>query len=80
VDFPDTRDAEKISYNVVKSYYLYAENSITSKQKERYESVLSAYKNFSRRFPSSTFLNDAQKYNEQAIEKLEAFKNAANKS
>lgn len=80
VDFPDTRDAEKISYNVVKSYYLYAENSIASKQKERYESVLSAYKNFSRRYPNSTFLKDAQKYNEQALEKLETFKNAANKS
>lgn len=74
IDFPDTKDAEKISYNVVKSYYLYAENSITTKQKERYESVVVSYKNFARRFPNSNYTADAKKYNDQALEKLEALK------
>ncbi len=71
VDFPDTKDAEKISYNVVKSYFLYAENSIVTRQKERYESVVSSYKNFARRYPNSVFIKDAQKYQELAVERLE---------
>lgn len=74
IEFPDTKDAEKISYSVVKSYFLYAENSITTKQKERYESVLSSYKNFAKRYPDSAYLNDAKKYNDQALEKLEDLK------
>ncbi|CAN5191678.1 hypothetical protein BH09BAC1_BH09BAC1_05740 [soil metagenome] len=80
VDFPDTKDAEKISFNVVKSYYLYAANSITSKQKERYENVLNSYKLFFRRYPNSVYLKDAEKYQQQALEKLESFNNPVNKS
>ncbi len=74
LDFPDTKDAEKISYNVVKSYFLYAQNSIATKQKERYESVISSYKNFAKRYPSSVYASDAKKYHDQAVEKLEELK------
>lgn len=70
VDYPDTKDAEKISYNVVKSYLLYAENSILLKQKERYEAVVISYNIFLRRFPESIYLNDAKKHYEEALEKL----------
>lgn len=71
VDYPDTKDAEKISYNIVKSYLLYAENSILAKQKERYEAVIISYNSFTRRFPSSIYLNDAKKHYEEAIKKIE---------
>lgn len=71
VDYPDTKDAEKISYSIVKSYLLYAENSILQKQKERYEVVVASYNAFVRRFPNSVYLNDAKKHNDEAIKKIE---------
>ncbi len=76
VDFPDTKDAEKISYSIVKSYFLYAENSINEKQKERYEAVLESYNNLARRYANSVYLNDAKKYYDQATIKLEEIRKA----
>ena len=34
-DYPDTKDAERVRYLVVKSHYLLAENSVYEKQEER---------------------------------------------
>lgn len=76
VNYPDTKDAEKITFSIVKSYYLYAENSIDKKQKERYEAVLKSYNSFARRFPSSIYLNDAKKYYNQATKRIEDIKEA----
>ena len=41
-DFPDSHNAEKIRYFIVKSNYTLAENSVYSKKLERYETTLIA--------------------------------------
>jgi len=57
-DFPDTKYKEEIMYLIVKSKYKYAENSIITKQKERYEDTIKAYNTFIEKYPSSKHLKE----------------------
>ena len=72
---PDTKDAEKAQYLIIKSYYLYAENSIKSKQIERYNMAITAYNHFAAKFQNSGFMKDATRYHESSIENIEKIKN-----
>lgn len=54
-DFPETPDAEKVRFMIVKSYYLLAINSILEKQGERYRLAIDNYRTFRRKYPSSSF-------------------------
>ncbi len=72
-DFPDTKYKEEIMYLIVKSKYKYAQNSIVTKQKERYEDTLKAYNKFTEKYPSSSYtkeLNAIKKNTEKEISKL----------
>ncbi len=69
--FPDSQDAEKAAYLTIKSYYLYARNSIVTKQSERYEMTVNAYKDFVADYPNSKFLKDAEEYNNNATRNIE---------
>ncbi|NPA67582.1 MAG: outer membrane protein assembly factor BamD [Chlorobi bacterium] len=57
-DYPDTKYKEEIMYLIVKSRYKYAQNSIISKQKERYENTLKAYNDFIEKYPESKYLKE----------------------
>ena len=79
IDFPDTKDDEKVSFMVVKSYYLYAQNSIRAKQMERYEETVKAYKVFAKKYGGSTFMKEADKIYEATLKDMEDFKNYKDK-
>lgn len=80
IDFPDTRDAEKISFLIVKAYYLYAENSVRSKQLERYKQAMSAYKTFSKKYNSSALVTEAQKINSTVEKEVDRIKSEKEKT
>ena len=66
VQFPDIDNVERILFMVVKSYNNYAENSIALRKVDRYHSVITAYKNFIYKYPSSKFTSEAAKYEQNA--------------
>jgi outer membrane protein assembly factor BamD len=59
-DYPDTEYKEDILFNILKSNFYYAENSIRHKQTERYQEALDAYNEFVFQFPESKHMKDAR--------------------
>ncbi|NBP71321.1 MAG: outer membrane protein assembly factor BamD, partial [Cytophagia bacterium] len=59
---------------VIDAEFQLAEQSITSKQKERYEKLIEDYKNFIDRYPSSERLREAEKMYTQSLEQLNRLK------
>ena len=66
VQYPDIDNVERILFMVVKSYNNYAENSVALRKVDRYHSVITAYKNFIYKYPSSKFTAEAAKYEQNA--------------
>jgi outer membrane protein assembly factor BamD len=64
--FPDIDNAERIYFMIVKSNYRFAENSVASKKAERFKHVLDSYLAFSRKFPDSKYIKEAESYEQQA--------------
>lgn len=60
--FPDSDYREEALFLIVKSGFLMAENSIVTKQTERYESVINDYESFLDEYPSSKHIKEAEKY------------------
>lgn len=54
-DFPDSEKSDFYKFNIIKSYYNYAERSIDSKKVERYEKVLLEINDFIDRFEHSDY-------------------------
>jgi len=74
-DFPDTEYREESLFYIMRSYFLFAENSIEFRQMERYKEVVGAYDKLVKRFPETNFLSDADAMlsrSEMRIEALEA--------
>lgn len=61
-NFPDSKYLEESYFMVVQSKFELAEESILSKQRERYTDVLETYKNFVDRYPDSKFLKEAERF------------------
>jgi outer membrane protein assembly factor BamD len=70
-DFPDSQDSEKAGLLTIKSYYLYARNSILEKQAERFEMTINAYKEFLIDYPNGKYLKEAEEINANAKKNLE---------
>ncbi|HRE51100.1 MAG TPA: outer membrane protein assembly factor BamD [Flavitalea sp.] len=60
--FPDTERGDKYKLQAIKSYFLYAENSIESKKAARYEQVVTECNDFIDRFPESSLMQEVEKY------------------
>ncbi|MGB1242669.1 MAG: hypothetical protein ACPG49_09110, partial [Chitinophagales bacterium] len=56
---------------IMKSLFLLAENSIKTKQKERYEAAIDAYFNFIDYFPKSNDIGKAEEMYQISSEKVE---------
>jgi outer membrane protein assembly factor BamD len=54
-EFPETGYREEMMYLKLSSLFLYAENSIAAKQKERYQTTLDDYYSFIEEFPKSNY-------------------------
>src|SRR5664279_2063203 len=57
-EFASTKYREKMMFLKLNSLYLYAQNSLPVKQKERYQATLDDYYSFMEEFPKSTYSRD----------------------
>jgi outer membrane protein assembly factor BamD len=57
-EYVNTKYREKMMYLKLNSLFLYAENSLPNKQKERYQATLDDYYSFMEEFPKSTYERD----------------------
>jgi outer membrane protein assembly factor BamD len=73
-DFPDTKFREEISYMILRSSYLLADNSVVEKKIERFEQTLSECDAFIERFPRSKDLNSARNIKEYSTKELDKLK------
>lgn len=62
VDFPDIEENERISFMIVKSNMLFAENSVPQRKMERYKHVIESYNDFKYKFAASKYIEEASKY------------------
>ena len=59
-DYPETPDAEKIRYLIVKAAYNLADDSYYERKRERFQYVLSSHKEFLKRYPSSAYKKELE--------------------
>jgi len=71
-DYPETKYREELMYLLLRSNYLYAENSVPSKMKERFQSTVDEYYSFIGEFPQSQYVKDAQRMYNSADRFLKA--------
>ncbi len=69
-DFPGSKFSEDLLFLIAKSNYLYALNSIESKQKERYEQTLKEYYTLMQTFPDGKYKKDAKSIFEHTTKEL----------
>jgi outer membrane protein assembly factor BamD len=74
-NFPDSKYVEETLYLVIVSEYRLAQQSIPSKQVERYKAVVEHYKEFVDKYPQSEFLKEAEKLYADGLVKLSKTKN-----
>jgi outer membrane protein assembly factor BamD len=74
INFPDSKYLEEANYLILYSQFKLAEQSIFSKQRERYKEVVENYKSFIDRYPESKYLKDAEKLYIDSTAKLTTFK------
>jgi len=60
-EYPDTRYREEMMYLLLRSNFLLAQNSIESKQKERFQETVDTYYSFIAEFPNSKYQKDVQR-------------------
>ena len=73
-EHPTTKYREEILHNMVINYYRYAEKSVQSKQRERYELALEKYNTLCYVYPDSEFIAKLEPTVEKIREKLEKIK------
>ena len=71
-DFPDSEKSDEYKFQVIKSYYLYANNSIDEKKAARFEQVLTECNDFVDRFPESKLTNEVQRYSSLSQNNIKA--------
>ena len=71
---PNTTHREDILFNMSKTYFDYAENSVTEKQRERYEACIETHNTLSYLFPESKYIKELEPIANKARKKLEKFK------
>ncbi|GAA4315410.1 hypothetical protein GCM10023183_35990 [Nibribacter koreensis] len=79
-DYPSSKFSEEAAALRIDAQHSYAEQSIESKQKERYQEVIAFYENFVDTYPNSKYLRTAEGFYDnarKAIEKLNASQAAA---
>lgn len=69
-DFPDTDNAEKIRYMIIKATYSLAENSVVDKKAQRYDETEEKATEFLARYPSSEYAKEVSSILESSNKKL----------
>lgn len=73
--FPDSENSESYKLQVIKSYYLFADNSVDEKKVGRYEQVVSECNDFIDRFPESKYSKEVDKYLTLSKNNIKAIQN-----
>ena len=69
-DYPETTNAEKIRYMIIKAAYLLAENSIYEKKEERFRQAYEYSRKFIDKYPDSKYFNEINSINNDAEKHL----------
>ena len=72
--YPNTLHREEILFDMAKTYYDFAENSVTEKQRERYESCVEQCNALTYLYPESQYIRDVENIAAKARKKLENIK------
>lgn len=73
--FPDSEKSEDYKFQVIKSYYLYADNSVEHKKAERFEQVINEVNDFVDRFPESELTARVEQYRNLSQNNIKAIRN-----
>lgn len=73
-NFPDSKYVEEANFLIIDAQYKLAVQSIRSKQRERYQSVVDSYKTFIDKYPTSEWLRTAEKMYGDSLEQLNNLK------
>jgi len=71
IQYPDTRYREELMFLILKSSYLLADNSIPSKQRERFQTAVDEYYSFIGEFPDGPYSKEAERIYESSNKFLE---------
>ncbi len=69
-EYPDTKYREELLFLILKSYYLYALNSVEDKKLDRFQIAVDEYYSFIGEFPSGPFSAEAKKMYEDSMKIL----------
>jgi outer membrane protein assembly factor BamD len=69
-EYPETKYREEMMFLKLSSLFLYAENSVASKQTERYQATLDDYYSFMEEFPKSPYTKDVARIFQVTSKKL----------
>lgn len=72
-DFPDSKDVERVRFLMSKASYLLAENSVFTKQEERYQQALEYANRFTRKYNRSEYLKEIRQIIKDSNKKLKNF-------
>lgn len=78
-DFPDSENSDAYKLKVIRSYYLFATNSVDEKKLGRYEQVLAECSDFLDRFPDSKLARDIERYQNLSQTNIKALQNEQTK-
>ena len=75
-DYPSTIYKEECLYYIVRASFNYAEQSVLSRQSERYKNTIENYYKLVDAFPSGKYLKDAEKYFQDAQSRIKKLENS----
>ncbi len=70
-EFPDSRYNEELDYLKIAAIYNLAKESISSKQKERYQKTIGYYQEFIDKYPTSQFISNAENFYSDSINQID---------
>jgi outer membrane protein assembly factor BamD len=73
-DYPDSKNAEQAMFLMLKADYLYALNSVSAKQQERFEETIATYQNYVSKYSGGEYGNQAKDIYEASIKNLNKLK------
>ena len=74
-DYPESPDAERVRYLIMKANFLLAQNSIFTKQEERYQTTIKYYEKFVEKYPQSKYRKDAESIFKTSSKKIKQLEN-----
>ncbi len=74
-NYPESMKSDEYKLMVIKSYYMFAVNSVEEKKMERYEQVITEYNDFSDRFQDSKLMKEAEDYYKKTVNNIKELQN-----